>query len=66
MLNEIKKNKWMILLLIIGAVYFFLKYIVPLTAPILVAMLFVTIFGSFLQKMEKKFPTWARIISSPT
>lgn len=55
MLNEIKKNKWMILLLIIGAVYFFLKYIVPLTAPILVAMLFVTIFGSFLQKMEKKF-----------
>lgn len=55
MIEEIKKNKWLILLLMTGAVYFFLKYIVPLTAPILVALLFVTIFGPFLQKLERGF-----------
>lgn len=45
----------MILLLIVGAVYFFLEYISPLVAPVLIAMLFVTIFGNILQKMQAKF-----------
>lgn len=49
-----KKNKLWILLLLTGAVYFFLKYITPLLAPALIAMLFVTIFGPLLQKMQAK------------
>ena len=44
----------MILLLLTGAVYFFLKYITPLVAPVLIAMLFVTIFGPTLKKMQEK------------
>lgn len=55
MAEKIKNNKLLILLLLTGAVYFFLQYIVPLTAPILVAMLFVTIFGPALQKIQEKF-----------
>ncbi len=54
MIEQIKKSKVSILLLLIGAVYFFLKYISPLVAPVLVAMLFVTIFGPFLKKIQKK------------
>lgn len=55
MAEKIKNNKLLILLLLTGAVYFFLQYIVPLTAPVLVAMLFVTIFGPVLQKIQEKF-----------
>ena len=54
MVEKVKNNKIVILLLITGAVYFFLKIIAPLTAPVLVAMLFVTIFGPLLQKMQAK------------
>lgn len=54
MMEKIKNNRLVILLLLIGAVYFFLDKIVPLTAPVLTAMLFVTIFGSLLQKMQCK------------
>lgn len=54
MAEKIKENKLLVLLLITGAVYFFLKWIVPLTAPVLTAMLFVTIFGPLLQKMQAK------------
>ena len=54
MVEQIKKSKILILLLLIGAVYFFLKYISPLVAPVLAAMLFVTIFGSMLKKIQKK------------
>lgn len=54
MVEKIKENRLIILLLLTGAVYFFLKYIVPLTAPVLMAMLFVTIFGPLLQKMQSK------------
>lgn len=54
MAEKIKDNKLIILLLLTGAVYFFLKCIVPLTAPVLTAMLFVTIFGPLLQKMQAK------------
>lgn len=54
MVEKVKENKLATLLLLTGAVYFFLKYIVPLTAPVLVAMLFVTIFGPLLQKMQAR------------
>ncbi len=49
-----KRHKGMTLLLIIGAVYFFLKFLTPLFSPILVAMLFVTMFGPLLKKMQEK------------
>lgn len=55
MAEKIKNNKLLVLLLLTGAVYFFLKYITPLTAPVLVAMLFVTIFGPVLKKMQERF-----------
>lgn len=54
MVEKIKENRLATLLLLTGAVYFFLKIITPLTAPVLAAMLFVTIFGPLLQKMQKK------------
>lgn len=54
MIEKMKTNKPIILLLLTGAVYFFLKYLTPLVAPILIAMLFVTIFGPLLQKMQEK------------
>lgn len=50
-----QKNKLWILLLLTGAVYFFLKYLTPLIAPILFALLFVTIFGPLLKKMQEKW-----------
>ena len=41
-MQEKRKNKKIItLLLITGAVYFFLAYLTPLLAPVLLAMLFV-------------------------
>ena len=54
MMEKIFKNQLVILLLLTGVVYFFLKVIVPLTAPVLTAMLFVTIFGPFLQKLQNR------------
>lgn len=54
-MEQIKNNKPLILLLLIGAVFFFLKYVTPLIAPVLIAMLFVTIFGNTLKKMQDKF-----------
>ncbi len=55
MVEEWKKNKYITLLGIIGVVYFFLRYISPLVAPVLVAMLFVTISGPLLQKLNNRF-----------
>lgn len=55
MVEKIKNNPFVILLLITGAVYFFLKYLTPLLAPILTAMLFVTIFGPTLKRLHEKF-----------
>lgn len=55
MAEKWKDNKIITLLLIIGAVYFFLKFLTPLIAPILIAMLFVTMFGPTLKKMQAKF-----------
>ncbi len=54
MWENLKTNKPVILLLLTGAVYFFLRYISPLVSPALVAMLFVTIFGPALQKLQKR------------
>lgn len=54
MAEKIRENRLLTLLFLTGAVYFFLKFIAPVTAPVLTAMLFVTIFGSLLQKMQKK------------
>lgn len=50
----LRDNKWMTLLFIIGAVYFFLAYIAPLLTPILLAFLFVTMFGPLLKKMQRR------------
>ncbi|MCM1185632.1 MAG: AI-2E family transporter [Lachnoclostridium sp.] len=54
MVEKIKDNKPILLLLITGAVYLFLQFIAPLLTPVLVAMLFVTIFGPTLQKLKNK------------
>ncbi len=51
--GKIKQSGLGILLLETGAVFLFLKYLAPLVSPILAAMLFLTIFGSLLQKMQK-------------
>ncbi|MCM1025042.1 MAG: AI-2E family transporter [Roseburia sp.] len=55
MVEKLRENRLVILLLLTGAVYFFLKYLVPVTAPILAALLFVTISGPLLQKLQKKW-----------
>ena len=49
-----KKHQFITLLGIIGVVYFFLQYVVPLVSPVLVAMLFVTIFGPLLKKIQSR------------
>ena len=54
MVEKLRHNRLIVLLLLTGAVYFFLKVIAPLTAPVLIAMLFVTIFGPLLQKFQSK------------
>lgn len=54
MKEKITENKALVLLLLTGAVYFFLKYITPLIGPVLLAMIFVTIFGPLLQKLQAK------------
>ena len=43
-----------VLLAVTGAVYFFLQYLTPLLAPVLLAMLFVTIFGPVMKRMNRK------------
>ncbi len=53
MVEFLRKNKWITLLCTSIVVYFFLRFISPLVAPLLVAMLFVTIFGPLLKKMQK-------------
>ena len=55
MWEKIKNNEIIILLFITGAVYFFLKYLTPLLAPVLTAVLFVTMFGPLLKDIHDKF-----------
>lgn len=52
--TSFRQRKLWILLLLIGAVYFFLEYISHLVAPVLVAVLFVTIFGPLMKRMQGK------------
>lgn len=54
MVQKILQNKLVLLLLLTGAVFFFLKIITPLTAPVLLALMFVTIFGPLLQRWQSK------------
>lgn len=54
MAEKWKDHKIITLLVIIGAVYFFLEYLTPLVAPVLIAMLFVTMFGPTLKKMQAR------------
>lgn len=54
MVEKFRENKMITLLIIVGAVYFFLEYLTPLISPVLIAMLFVTIFGPLLKKMKEK------------
>lgn len=54
MLEKVKQSKMITLLLITAVVYFFLRYLSPLFSPILVAMLFVTIFGPFLKNLQAR------------
>lgn len=55
--GEFGKNiigkKMIVLLAVTGAVYFFLQYLTPLLAPVLLAMLFVTIFGPLMKRMNR-------------
>ncbi len=48
------KNKYIVLLLIVGAVYFFLQYLCPLVAPVLIAVLFLTTLYPTLDDIQKK------------
>lgn len=48
------RHKGLTLIIIIGAVYFFLQYLTPLFSPVLIAMLFVTMFGPTLKKMQAR------------
>ncbi len=55
MWERMKHSKLITLLLTVAVVYFFLQYLTPLFSPILAAMLFVTIFGPLLKKMQLRF-----------
>lgn len=47
-------NKYIVLLLITGAVYFFLKYISPLITPIVIAIMFLTLCYPTFDDIQKK------------
>ena len=51
--QKVRQSGFGLLLLETGAVFLFLKYLSPLVSPVLAAMLFLTIFGSLLQKMQR-------------
>lgn len=52
--NKLIKNRYIMLLLITGAVYFFLKYLSPILAPAIIAVLFLTMFYPALDDIQKK------------
>ncbi len=54
MWEKFRRNRMAIGLALTGTVYLFLRYIVPLAAPALAALLFVTIFGPTLQKLQRR------------
>ena len=49
-----KNNKYIVLLLIIGAVYFLLQYVCPLVTPVLIAGLFLTVCYPTFDDIQKK------------
>lgn len=53
-MEKVRENKFILVGVLVLAVYLFLQYITPLIAPALIAMLFVTIFGPGLLKMQQK------------
>lgn len=54
MRDKIINNKFVILLLITGAVYFFLKFISPLVTPLLIAIIIVAVSVPFFDKIRRK------------
>lgn len=54
MWEKVRENRILLLIFLTGMVYLFLEYISPLIGPVIIAMLFVTIFGPLLKKMQKK------------
>lgn len=54
MWEKIRGNGVLLALFLTGTVYLFLEFITPLICPVLVAMLFVTIFGPFLKTLQNK------------
>jgi sporulation integral membrane protein YtvI len=54
MWGKIRSNRAVLLFGIVCGVYLFLRYLTPVFSPVLIAMLFVTIFGTTLQKMQKR------------
>lgn len=54
MKERIINSKFIILLLITGAVYFFLKFISPLVTPLLIAIIIVAVSVPFFDKIRKK------------
>lgn len=54
MAEKILKSKFAILLLITGAVYFFLKYLSPLVTPLLIAALLVVVCVPLFDRIRKK------------
>ena len=50
-----RRHKGVLLLLLVGAVYIFLQYISHLVAPVLVAVLFLTIFGPLMKSIQDRF-----------
>ena len=53
-LGKLRQNSAVILLLLTGAVFLFLKFLEPLLSPVILAMLFLTIFGPLLQRLQKR------------
>ena len=52
--GKLRHNSAVMLLLLTGAVFLFLKFLAPLLSPVILAMLFLTIFGPLLQKLQKR------------
>ncbi len=54
MWEKIKQNRPFLLIVLTAVVWFFLEFISPLICPVLLAMLFVTIFGPLLKRMQER------------
>lgn len=52
--KSIWRNKYIVLLLIVGAVYFFLRYISPLVTPVVIAGMFLTFCYPAFDDIQKK------------